>query len=801
MRRWLSILLLVSWLAPGSIALQAQGNTFPDAEIVNDEGGVALVTGDLIITNPNVKIVGEEPLIVLEDQAGFIDRDIDYELPLESQVLGQILGDYQADEAIAYRLALPIIPGGGLRNVANDGRDDGGVMVFQVSYNRNSYGDPFLEGREMRGWSGAYSSAIVSEDPRTYLEIVGGNLLVYAPDDQQGFPSGFGPDGLLFTEDDPIVRLPQGYTAVNLDADPFTFDRSREVSFTLYEPESLEINDFSSMTYTEAFDALINVGKREYSFTESKDVDWDALAAEFRPRFEEAERNNDVAAYLFALRDLTWRIPDEHISISEPTGTLTRDFLAQTDGGLGLSLVELDDERILVNFLLQGGPAAGAGMQLGATILDINGVPIQEAISANIPYSSPFSAPHTERIQQLRYVIRFPVDTQVELTFQNPDGQPQTVTLTTIPERESFSFSSILRGASPLTAPPIEYEFLDSGYAYVRINSFSGNERLIMAKWDYFMQQVRATNAPGIIMDIRFNGGGFSFIGRRIASYFYDREIDLYFSQSYNKDIDEFFYDERFPNTLPLSDPELRYDGPLAILIAPGCASACEFFAYNFIPDDRAAFVGQYPTRAIAGGWFPTRLPGGVQLALPSVRPVDLDGETIIIEGVGIVPTVRVPVDETTVFSDADVVREAAIAYLDELLTAEIIDGGTVSVGDVISGSIEPRTRVQYRFTFPGGRRISVFAEATGGQPATIFDQALGGDDDLDLVISILNNTGAAVLAQNDDAGPDTLDAALEGLSAGEADFQAIIEVSTLRDRGSGDFQLRIVDVTDETGE
>ena len=43
---------------------------------------------------------------------------------------------------------------------------------------------------------------------------------MWAPDDQQGFPSGFGADGKLFTADDPIVRLPAGYTVVNMDRTP-----------------------------------------------------------------------------------------------------------------------------------------------------------------------------------------------------------------------------------------------------------------------------------------------------------------------------------------------------------------------------------------------------------------------------------------------------------------------------------------------------------------------------------------------------------------------------------------------------
>ena len=76
-------------------------------------------------------------------------------------------------------------------------------------------------------------------------EIVGGIFLVYAPDDQQGFPSGFGEDGLLFTEDDPIVILPEGYTIVNLDAEPFSFDRSRNPVVDLIEPEGIALVDYS----------------------------------------------------------------------------------------------------------------------------------------------------------------------------------------------------------------------------------------------------------------------------------------------------------------------------------------------------------------------------------------------------------------------------------------------------------------------------------------------------------------------------------------------------------------------------
>jgi len=46
-------------------------------------------------------------------------------------------------------------------------------------------------------------------------------------------------------------------------------------------------------------------------------------------------------------------------------------------------------------------------------------------------------------------------------------------------------------------------------------------------------------------------------------------------------------------------------------------------------------------------------------------RSLDLDGN-VLIEGVGVLPTIDVPVTEETVFSDDDVVLEAAIAWLAE---------------------------------------------------------------------------------------------------------------------------------------
>jgi hypothetical protein len=198
---------------PTEAATAEPPSAFPPAEVINDQGGPVSITGVVTYTNPFFTMGVAEPVVILEDQAGFVDRDEHFLMPLASQTLGQITSDF-FESPFSYSISLPIEPQGSYRDVDNDGETDPGVQIYAVAYWTNTFGDPFLEQRDLSGggWSTAYASTRVSDNAETDREIVGGKYLIYAPDDQQGFPSGFGPDGLLFTEDDPIVAAPPGYT-------------------------------------------------------------------------------------------------------------------------------------------------------------------------------------------------------------------------------------------------------------------------------------------------------------------------------------------------------------------------------------------------------------------------------------------------------------------------------------------------------------------------------------------------------------------------------------------------------------
>ena len=623
--------------------------------------GPEIATGVVTYTNAFFTAGVAEPEIILEDEGGFVTRNRKFVIPIESQVIGQITSDFYTSP-FHYSLALPAEPDGTLHDVNHDGKKDPGVMIFAVAYWTNTWGDPYLERRDQQGggWSSAYASTRVSDNRDTYLEVYGGKYLVYAPDDKQQFPAGFGPDKKLFTDDDPIMNIPAGWSVINMDQTPFTIDRSKNPVIDLYEPPSQALDDFSKLSYTDAFDKMVAKFKQQYAWTELKKIDWDAKAQEFRPRFQEAQKNNDKHAYALALRDFIWSIPDTHVGFD---ATLLRtDFLTETAGGLGFAMRDTDDVKIIANFILKDGPADKAGMKWGAEILALDGKPTTDVVSATVPWSSPFSNPVVKRLQQLRYALRFKMDKgTVAVSFKNPGGSEQTAKLAVVNERDSLAFSSFYAGQSP-TALPVEFTVLPSGLGYIKVNSFLDNDVLSIQVWERAIKFFKDNDIPGVILDMRVNGGGSGWLAAQMAAYFFNREIVVGNIAKYNRGSGQFYMDPGDRTSMIPPRADLQFSGPVAVLVGPGCASACEFFSYDMTINHRAIVVGQYPSDGAGGSVEQFLMPENISTQITIGRAVDAQGN-VHLEGKGVVPTLKVPVTAETLKKQADgedVVLEAA---------------------------------------------------------------------------------------------------------------------------------------------
>ncbi|MDQ2693375.1 MAG: S41 family peptidase, partial [Chloroflexota bacterium] len=321
-----------------------------------------------------------------------------------------------------------------------------------------------------------------------------------------------------------------------------------------------------------------------------------------------------------------------------------------------------DDGVIIANYILPGGPADQAGMEWGAEILSLDGRPTADVVAENVPWESPFSNAEIERLQQLRYALRFPIEKeQVQVTFRNPGGSEQSAELPVVNERESFNFSSPYAGQSA-AALPVEYDLLPSGFGYLKINSFSDNDVLSIQVWERALQFFNENQVPGVIIDMRVNGGGSGWLADQMAAYFFDEEIVVGNTATYSKETGEFYMDPDNEAVMIPPRPELRYDGPVAVLVGPACISACEFFSYAMTIDDRAEIIGQYPTNGAGGSVEQFLMPEQIYTQITIGRAVGADGE-IHIEGTGVVPTIRVPVTVETLQREAngeDIILEAA---------------------------------------------------------------------------------------------------------------------------------------------
>ena len=585
---------------------------------------------------------------------GFATRDREWELPVEGQVLGYLDLDEEQQEG-EFRLQLPAQPEGTPVQIG----DGGEVQVFALAYSPNLTGGPFSVGDDRsRGWPSYLASTV--NDPENEDEVTGGKLIVWAPDDAQQFPTGFGDDGKLFTDDDPLGAIPAGYSVIDLDQQPFEIIREAEAELTLYEPTDAQLKDYSDLSYTEAFDQLVERVRREYAFNgiEGKQPDYDALYAELQPRIAEAERSDDAEAFYQALRDFAFAFNDGHVGING--GELdARLFGAQIAGGYGFAIRKLGDGRVIVTYVLDGGPAAEAGIEVGAQITQFNDQPIDQAISAVEPLTGPFSTDFGREYDQLRFLLRAPVGTEATVTFQNPNGSAQTATLEAVQERESFAASSLFRDFDPL-ALPVEYDILPSGLGYVRVNSNYDDLNLLVRLFERALQTFEDNQLPGVIIDMRRNTGGANL---GLAGFLTDQEIEMG-QLEYYSDATGLFEPEGAPERIYPNESQYRFD-KLALLVDQSCYSACELESYGFSQVPGMIVVGQYPTAGVeaevARGQF--RLPEGISLQIPTGRFVTPDGE-IFLEGEGVEPTVRVPIDEETVLSEEDVVLQTAVEEL-----------------------------------------------------------------------------------------------------------------------------------------
>ncbi len=603
-----------------------------------DTAGVVTITGKVTVTNPFVLEDTAEPFMALIDLTAFVKRDRNMKLAAPDQVTAGLQGDLS--KGATFEMQLPIEPKGDFNDVSNGKGKGKGVKIFAVDFDTNAVGDGFMGPYEWHGWPGGLDS--LQFDPGTY-EVAAGEMLVWSPDAQEMFPTSSGADGKLFTADDAVGPIPQGWTVINLNKQPFEQIRQHTVEVPILEGLAAN-NDLSKLSYTQAFDALVKDMKIRYPFNEFKHIDWDALVKEIRPLVEKAEQDKDKDAFNVAMMRFVAKFKDGHIGVDIDEQFFTQ----QTEGGLGMVLGQTDDGKVIARIVLDKMPAAAAGIKAGAQILQWNGQPIDKALSNTELLFAPQSSPHAIRLQQLRYIMRAPAGTKFTVQFQTPgDSKPQTADLVTVKERQSLRLSSFLAGTTPADMP-IQVKVLDSGLGYIKIRTFSGDSVLLTRTWEWALNLMSQLQVPGLILDMRQNPGGSGLLATYFAGSFYKQPFVL--NKTYQADKNGKFV---YVGQDEVDPAPVQWDGPVAVLVGPACASACEIFAAGVAHDPGHLIVGRYPSAGVEASVEPWTLPDGLYFQAPTGRIETPDGK-VFLESVGVVPNVKVPVTVKSLLSTDD---------------------------------------------------------------------------------------------------------------------------------------------------
>lgn len=432
--------------------------------------------------------------------------------------------------------------------------------------------------------------------------------------------------------------------------------------------------DYSNLEWSEAFNKMNGRLSKDYAFGEWKSIDWDSLYNQFGKQVTAAQQAGDTSAYYLALRKYLFSIPDGHISLKGNDFGLEK---AAISGGFGFAAIRLDDGRVVVHIIKENSPAAKEGMKWGDEILTWNDEPILTAVQkVPILWTTPCATLEGQQIRKFNHLTRAPVGTSVSITFRNSeDTTIKKISLTAIDDSLATYHKDIMMGMPVPSVDryikPVKWRILSNGYGYLKIifEIPTLGDLNPVGTVRKAVKEFIASNVPGIVIDLRFNGGGIDEMATMMMSYFVTEHL-LYETVAIKDEKSGKF---KIAGELSLDPSMPSYTGPIALLISKTTNSTGEGFPLILKLLKRGTVFGFYGTSGSFGiTGSSITLPGGYIVEYPNTASLDKDGNIQIdgnhlMQG-GVLPDVRIPINLETLraifVNNKDIVLDIAIAAM-----------------------------------------------------------------------------------------------------------------------------------------
>ena len=314
-----------------------------------------------------------------------------------------------------------------------------------------------------------------------------------------------------------------------------------------------------------------NKGKDKYVYKADSTLESESRAyvkKSYKKRIESFEKTFTKEKQFELFLNAITGLMDPHTDYLAPIEK--RSFTEQMSGviyGIGAQLTQ-DDFGIRIASIQPGGPAWKSGQ------IVVNDVIVKIAQGAEEPVD--VSGYETTDAVKL---IRGNLGTEVRLTFRKPDGTFKVVSL--IREKivldEGYARSVVIQNGEDKYG----YILLPDFYAdFEREDGHRCSEDVAAE-----IKKLKAENVKGIVIDVRFNGGGSLYEVVQMAGLFIDKGPVV---QIRNK--------EGRSQTLYDETPGILYDGPLVVMANEFSASASEIFAGAIQDYKRGIVVGSSST-------------------------------------------------------------------------------------------------------------------------------------------------------------------------------------------------------------
>ena len=227
-----------------------------------------------------------------------------------------------------------------------------------------------------------------------------------------------------------------GYTSVYLEDGMLTWDRSEKVKVSILAPYDIRQFDFSHKDSMDAFEQTIKLLEENYQNWDDE-VSADELTYinnGLREELKSAVKDNNQDAINAVFGKLVSTMDNGMVSISSNANL---DMIkAAYPADFGFAAQTFSDGTVRVTDMRINSPTFSTNLDYGYIILEVDDMPVDEAIAATpISFFPNGNEETTRRLQEI-FLFRKPEDEKIKIKVLDPKGEEETLTLTSTTDTE-----------------------------------------------------------------------------------------------------------------------------------------------------------------------------------------------------------------------------------------------------------------------------------------------------------------------------------------------------------------------------